>query len=80
MGGVSQAPLKVLSISTTRSLDPIFIPLAQPDVSSATSALGDSSLDPTAPDPTPPAPPPTAVTIKDKALDFGLKDITDKDS
>jgi hypothetical protein len=80
LGGASQAPLKVLSISTTRSPDPIFIPLAQPDISSATSALGDSSSDPTAPDPTPPAPPPAVVTIKDKASDLGLKDITNKDS
>jgi hypothetical protein len=80
MGGASQAPLDVLSISTTRSPDPISIPLAQPNVSSAISVLRDSSLDPTVPDPTPPAPPPTVVTIKDKASDLGLKDITDKDS
>ncbi len=80
MGGASQAPLDVLSISTTRSPNPIFIPLAQPNVSSAISVLGDSSLDPTVPDPTPPAPLPAVVTIKDKASDLGLKDITDKDS
>jgi hypothetical protein len=80
MEGTSQAPLDVLSISTTRSPNPIFIPLTQPDVSSAISVLGDSSSDPTVPDPTPPAPPPAGVTIKDKALDLGLKDITNKDS
>jgi hypothetical protein len=80
LGGVSQAQLDVLSISTTRSPDPIFIPLAQPNVSSAISVLGESSSDPTVPDPTSSAPPPAVVTIKDKASDLGLKDITDKDS
>jgi hypothetical protein len=80
MGDASQVPLDILSISTTRSPDPVFVPLAQPNTGSAISVLGNLSSDPSAPPPTPPTPSPAVITIKDKALDLGLKDITDKDS
>jgi hypothetical protein len=80
MGDASQVPLDILSISTTRSPDPVFVPLAQPNTGSAISVLGNLSSDPSAPPPTPPTPSPAVITIKDKALDLGLNDITDKDS
>jgi len=78
-GGAAQAhpTLDVRSISTTRSPDPVFVPLVQPDISSVISVLEDSSLDPSVPSPIIPAPSSTPlVTIKDKASDLGLKDIT----
>ena len=52
---------------------PSSVPLAQP------SANSDSSSDLLAPVP-PPTTAPPVITIKDKALDLDLKDITDKDS
>ena len=57
---------------------PILIPLAQPDVE-ATSVIYDSSID--IPNPIPPSAikPSTMLTIKDKASDLGLKNITDKE-
>jgi hypothetical protein len=55
---------------------PAFVPLAQPDVSSAISVLEDSSSNPSIPNPL--APP--ALTIKDKASDLGLKNVVDKAS
>ncbi len=59
----------------------MFVPLVQPDISSVIFVLEDSSLDPSIPSPIIPAPLSTPlVTIKDKASDLGLKDITDKDS
>jgi hypothetical protein len=71
----------IKSTSTTRSSDPVVVPLAQPDISSAISILEDSSLDPSIPSPIIPAPLPTPIlTIKDKASDLGFKDITNKDS
>ena len=66
-------PLDIFSISTTVSPAPAFVPLAQP------SAKSDSTSDLTPPV-LPPATPPPVITIKDKASDLGLKDITDKDS
>jgi hypothetical protein len=47
------------------------------------SVLGDSSSDPTPPAAVPPppaAPTPPIVSIKDKASDLGIKDVTDRDS
>jgi hypothetical protein len=55
---------------------PAFVPLAQPDVSSAISVLKDSLSDASVPNPL--ALP--AITIKDKAADLGLKDIVNKAS
>jgi hypothetical protein len=63
-----------MSSSSTPAL--AFVPLAQPDISSAISVLEDSLSDPSIPNPL--APP--ALTIKDKAADLGLKDIVDKAS
>ena len=88
MGGGPPVPLDILSISTTASPAPAFVPLVQPDVGSTVSVLGDSSSDPTPPAIPPPAamalPPPAAtpavLTIKDKASDLGIKDVTDKET
>jgi hypothetical protein len=65
-------PLDLFSTSMTVSPAPSFVPLAQP------SADSDSSSDLSAPVP-PPTMAPPVITIKDKASDLGLKDITDKD-
>jgi len=75
VGGASAVPLEIFSTSTTVSQASSFVPLAQPDASS-----DDSSSDPSVPVPAPPTPSPVVTVIKDKALDLGLKDITDKDS
>jgi hypothetical protein len=82
------APINILSISTMASPAPPFAPFAQPDVDSSVSIYGDSSSDPTPPAIPPPIaksipPPPampTVLTIKDKASDLGIKDVTDRDS
>jgi hypothetical protein len=77
MGGAGSTslavPLDIFSTSTTVSPAPSFIPLVQP------SANSDSSSDLSAPIP-PPTTAPPVISIKNKALDLGLKDITDKDS
>ena len=52
-------PVDILSISTTASPAPPFVPFAQPDVESSVSVLGDSSADPTPPA----APPPVAPVV-----------------
>ena len=74
MGGASSAvPLAVFSTSTTVSPAPAFVPLAQPSSDSdSTSELSAPVL--------PPTTLPPVLTIKDKASDLGLKDITDRDS
>ena len=81
MGGAPPVPLDILSISTTITPAPSFVPLAQPDTSSAISVLGDSASDPTPPAPSPPVATPALVIIKDKASDLGIKikDVTDKE-
>ncbi len=61
-------------MSSSGTPAPAFVPLVQPDVSSAISVLEDSLSDPSIPNPLPPP----ALTIKDKAADLGLKDIVDK--
>jgi hypothetical protein len=75
MGGAGSAslavPLNIFSTSMTVSPAPPFIPLAQP------SADSGSSSDLSAPIP-PPTTAPPVISIKDKALDLGLKDIIDK--
>ncbi len=63
-------------MSSSSTLALAFVPLAQPDVSSAVSILKDSLSDASVPNPL--APP--AITIKDKAADLGLKDIINKAS
>ena len=77
MGGAgsvsSVVPLNIFSTSMAVSPAPPFVPLAQP------SADSDSSSDLSAPVP-PPTTLPPVITIKDKASDLGLKDITDKHS
>jgi hypothetical protein len=77
MGGAGSAssavPLDIFSISTMVFPAPSFIPPAQP------SADSDSSSDLSAPVP-PPTMAPPVISIKDKASDLGLNDITDKDS
>ena len=77
MGGEGSAslagPLDIVSTSTTVSLAPSLSPLAQP------SANSDSSSNLLAPVP-PPTTVPPVITIKDKASNLGLKDITNKDS
>jgi hypothetical protein len=82
------APIDILSISTTASPAPPFVPFAQPDVGSSVSVLGDSLSDSLTPAPAipppvtmtipPPATTPVVLTIKDKASDLGIKDVTDK--
>ena len=72
-GASSTVPLDIFSTSTTVSPALVFVPLAQP------SADSDSTSDLSAPVP-PPTTLPPVTTIKDKASDLGLKDITDKDS
>ena len=78
-GGASQVPLDIFSTSTTRSPDLPFVLLTQPNNSSVLGILGNLSSNPTVPDPTPSVPRPVVLSIKDKALDLGLKDITGKD-
>jgi hypothetical protein len=83
LGGATRAhpTPDIKSTSTTKSSDPVVVPLVQPDISSAISVLEDSSLAPSIPSPIIPAPLSTPIlTIKDKASDLGLKDITNKDS
>jgi hypothetical protein len=83
LGGAARAhpTPDIKSTSTTRSSDPVVVPLVQPNISSAISILEDSSLDPSIPSPSIPAPSPTPILmIKDKVSDLGLKDIIDKDS
>ena len=86
MGGgprVILPSVDILSISTTASPAPPFIPFAQPDLGSSVSVLDDSSSDPTPPATVPPPPvdpTPPIVSIKDKASDLGIKDVTDRDS
>ena len=70
---LSAVPLDIVSIPTIDSSAPAFVPLAQP------SAESESTSDPVPPI-LPPATSPPVNTIKDKASDLGLKDITDKDS
>ncbi len=63
LGGTAWAhpTLDIKSISTTRSSDPDFVPLVQPDISSAISVLEGSSLDPSVPSPIIPAPSSTPI-------------------
>jgi hypothetical protein len=68
--------LQAHPMSSSSAPVPAFVPLAQPDVSSAISVVEDSLSDPSIPNPL--APP--ALTIKDKEADLGLKDIVDKSS
>jgi len=77
VGGASAVPLERFSNSTTVSRASSFVPFAQPD---ASFVLDDLSSDPSVPVPAPPTPLPVVTAIKDKASDFGLRDITDKDS
>jgi hypothetical protein len=76
-GTVHTSPaLQAHPMSSSGTPAPAFVPLAQPDVSSAISVVEDSLSDPSVPNPL--APP--ALAIKDKAADLGLKDIFDKAS
>ncbi len=80
MGGTASIH-PVQSISSTRSSTPAFVPLEQPDINLVVSILEDSSSNPFIPSPTTSSPLAAAVvSIKDKAADLGLKDITDKES
>ena len=72
-GASSTVPLYIFSTSSMVFPAPAFVPLAQP------SANSDSTSDVSAPV-LPPTTSPPVITIKDKASDLGLKDITDKDS
>ena len=82
MGGpLPPVPLDILSISTTVTPAPAFVPFAQPDAGSAVSILGDSSsMTPTPRAQAPSAAMPPILFIKDKASDLGIKDVTDKES
>jgi hypothetical protein len=89
MGGAPNAPPPLAVYPVPPPIAPIPaplpsttpLPMVQPDVASVISVLGDSSSDPSAPPAATtallPAP---GITIKDKAVDLGIKDITDKET